>query len=90
MEKMDTDGQPCVAGRPTTTKTAELAARLRLGEPCAADPCRVMEARSGCLCAEAAAEIERLQAQMERMIVEVSRWSIAASEEMEMLANEKS
>jgi hypothetical protein len=33
----------------------------------------------------AAAEIERLRAQMERMIVEVSRWSIAASEEMEAI-----
>jgi hypothetical protein len=35
--------------------------------------------------AHTAAEIKRLRAQMERMIVEVSRWSIAASEEMEAI-----
>lgn len=43
-------------------KTTDLLARLRAGEPCSDDPCRVKEARSGCICAAAAAEIERLRA----------------------------
>jgi hypothetical protein len=41
----------------------DLVERLRAGEPCEIhDRCRVMEARSGCCCAEAADEIERLRA----------------------------
>lgn len=42
----------------------DLVARLRAGEPCLeanGRPCRVMDAKSGCLCAETAAEIERLR-----------------------------
>jgi hypothetical protein len=40
--------------------TTDLVTRLRQG--CGGEPCRMMEARSGCTCAEAADEIERLRA----------------------------
>lgn len=44
----------------SVSPTTDLLARLRVGDICA-DPCRMMEARSGCLCAAAADEIERLR-----------------------------
>ena len=49
----------------------DIVPRLRSGEACVNDPCRVMEAASGCLCAAAADEIERL-----RVIIRVKslRW----------------
>jgi hypothetical protein len=47
--------------------------RLRAGEPCCADPCRVLEARSGCLCATAADEIERLRAERNEALHQLSR-----------------
>ena len=40
----------------------DIITRLRAGEPCGTDPCRDMKAASGCLCAAAADEIERLRA----------------------------
>ena len=46
--------------RPADSQTTDIVARLRQG--CFSDPCRMMEARSGCTCAEAADEIERLRA----------------------------
>jgi len=52
----------------------DLITRMRNGEPCM-DPsdvrCRVRDARSGCLCAEAAAEIARLTAEVERLRAEL-------------------
>ena len=38
----------------------DIVERLRTGRMCD-DKCRVMEAKSGCLCAEAADEIEKLR-----------------------------
>jgi hypothetical protein len=43
--------------------TTDLVTRLRQG--CGGEPCRMMEARSGCTCAEAADEIERLHAELD-------------------------
>jgi hypothetical protein len=41
---------------------ADIVERLRIGrETCGVDMCRTREARSGCTCAEAADEIERLR-----------------------------
>lgn len=40
---------------------ADIVTRLRAGEACRDDPCRVKEAASGCLCATAADKIERLR-----------------------------
>ena len=40
---------------------SDLVERFRRGEPCDDRKCRVMEAASGCMCAEAADEIERLE-----------------------------
>lgn len=40
----------------------DIVERLRIGrETCGVDMCRTREARSGCTCAEAADEIERLR-----------------------------
>ena len=39
----------------------DIGSRLRSGEACGTDPCRVKEAAPGCLCAAAADEIERLR-----------------------------
>jgi hypothetical protein len=41
----------------------DIVQRLRSGEVCINNPCRMMDARSGCACAEAADEIERLRAE---------------------------
>ena len=42
---------------------SDIVERLQSGdETCGVNKCRVMEAKSGCLCAEAAAEITRLRA----------------------------
>lgn len=51
---------------------SDLIARLRNGEPCIEfnDCCEVMDARSGCTCAEAADELARLTAENERLLVE--------------------
>lgn len=43
---------------------ADVVERLRSGKECG-DPCKVREARSGCLCAEAAGEIEHLRWQLD-------------------------
>jgi len=49
----------------------DIVKRLRNGEPCkeaSADGCcKVMDARSGCICAEAADELSRLTAENERL-----------------------
>lgn len=45
----------------------DLVARLRSGEPCGDDRCRVMDARSGCICATAAARIEADGREIERL-----------------------
>jgi hypothetical protein len=42
----------------------DLIGRLRRGEACEHNPCRVMDTRSGCICAEAASRIEALQAEL--------------------------
>lgn len=43
----------------------DIVARLRDAEPCAdGHPCKAKEAASGCCCAEAADEIERLREQV--------------------------
>ena len=43
-------------------KMTDIVERLRIGrETCGVDMCRIREARSGCTCAEAADEIERLR-----------------------------
>ena len=51
----------------------DLVERLRRGEPCQPhdDVCRIIEARSGCICAEAADEIERLRSQLYHATVAV-------------------
>jgi len=47
-------------------KTTDIVTRLRSGqEPCGTNSCRVMDARSGCLCAAAADEIEKLRKRYE-------------------------
>jgi hypothetical protein len=44
------------------TDMTDIVERLRIGrETCGVDMCRIREARSGCTCAEAADEIERLR-----------------------------
>ena len=43
------------------SEPTDIVSRLRSGEACVTDPCRVKEAASGCLCAAAADEIERLR-----------------------------
>src|SRR5512139_1782560 len=50
--------------KPEPSEEVELVKRLRAGEPCAdmANKCRAMEARAGCICAEAADALERLAA----------------------------
>jgi hypothetical protein len=48
----------------------DLVERLRTGTDCA-DPCRVKDARSGCLCAEAADEIAFLRREVERLKLRV-------------------
>jgi hypothetical protein len=53
------------------SSTTDLVTQLRVGEMCA-PPCRMMEARSGCLCAAAADEIERLRAR-EAHLLEIIR-----------------
>jgi hypothetical protein len=55
----DEPDQNTTPGQPWAT---DLLSRLRRGDPCCADPCRVKEARSGCIYAAAADEIERLRA----------------------------
>lgn len=52
---------------------SDLVERLRRAEPCregCGAPCRVMDAASGCVCAEAAARIEQLEADNTRLRVE--------------------
>lgn len=47
----------------------DIVERLRIGrETCGVDMCRIREAKSGCTCAEAADEIERLRVAMSRLI----------------------
>ena len=46
---------------------SEIVKMLRSGTVCE-DPCRVMDARSGCVCAEAADTITRLQAEVDRLV----------------------
>lgn len=54
--------QAALAETADRAPAADVVERLRSGNECH-DPCKVREARSGCLCAEAADEIERLRAQ---------------------------
>jgi hypothetical protein len=49
----------------------DIVERLRRGEACIDHKCRMMEARSGCTCAEAADKIERL---WEALVVLVADW----------------
>lgn len=51
---------------------ADILPRLRSGEACVNDPCRVKEAASGCLCAAAADEIERLRAMVATRTVNIN------------------
>jgi hypothetical protein len=51
-------------------KMMDIVERLRRGEPCdGGNQCRIMEASSGCTCAEAADEIERLRAVLKDRLV---------------------
>lgn len=43
------------------SEPTDIVTRLRSDEACVNDPCRDMQAASGCLCAAAADEIERLR-----------------------------
>lgn len=50
---------------------ADIVERLRIGrETCGVDMCRTREARSGCTCAEAADEIERLREALRHYVSE--------------------
>jgi len=68
-----------MADTPAEAPAPDLVTRLRAGYPCkeaAADGCcKVMDARSGCLCAEAAAEITRLRAEVERLRAALEAWN---------------
>lgn len=54
----------------------DLLQRLRTGALCEQEGCRchVINARSGCQCAEAADEIERLQRQVDALSIHASKW----------------
>lgn len=46
---------------------SDIVEKLRSGELCGDDRCRVMDAEGGCVCAVAAAEIEALRAHAEQL-----------------------
>lgn len=54
----------------------DIVERLRSGELCGEDRCRVMDEAGGCTCAIAAAEITRLRAENERL-----RWMVRRLQE---------
>jgi len=62
----------------------DIVTRLRAGYPCkeaAADGCcKVMDARSGCICAEAADELARLTAEVERLTKVVEQVSQSSAQ----------
>jgi hypothetical protein len=64
LSPMPCEGQ--YGNRPMT----DIVERLRRGEACINDPCRMMDARSGCCCAEAADEIERLREALSDLIAD--------------------
>ena len=61
-------------------KMTDIVERLRIGrETCGVDMCRIREAKSGCTCAEAADEIERLrEALWEIAKTDTQTWASAA------------
>jgi len=70
----------------------DLVERLRAGYPCkeaAADGCcKVMDARSGCICAEAADELSRLTAEVARLSAENTRlggWDVAYDDRIQLV-----
>ncbi len=48
--------------------TKDIVQRLRDAEPCIEDICKMRDARSGCCCASAADEIERLRAALKAVM----------------------
>jgi methylphosphotriester-DNA--protein-cysteine methyltransferase len=69
----------------------DIVQRLRSGEVCINNPCRMMDARSGCTCAEAADAIERLRddlAETNRQFAQAVETGTAAVAEIERLRAE--
>jgi predicted RNase H-like nuclease (RuvC/YqgF family) len=62
--------------------------RLRRGEACINDPCRTMEARSGCCCATAADEIERLEREVKALHETIGEIDRQHKDEIERLERE--
>lgn len=63
---------------------SDIVERLRRGEPCregCGAPCKVMDAASGCACAEAADHIEKLEAALRGI-----KWRSADKDNMEFAA----